>query len=411
MEPGMMNWRAAERLERIPPYLFVELRKKVAKARAAGIDVINLGVGDPVEATPDAVVAELCRTAWKPENHHYPANEEKGMIAFRQEMAAWYAQRYGVTLDAATELLALIGSKEGCHHFVLARVNPGDVVLMTDPGYPAYRASILMAGGEPYGMPILARNGYLPDLAAVPREIVARARAMFLNYPNNPTGACATPAFLAKVVAFAGENDIAVCYDNPYSEIVMDGQQRLSFLTAPGAREVGVELTSLSKSFNMCGWRIGTAAGNPELIRAMSKVKENTDSGIFNPIQYAAIHALRHETNEIDRMLGIYAARRETVLATLRRIGLDTDIPKGTFYLWVPVPAGMTSLLFTERLLERTGVLVAAGTAYGEYGEGFIRLSLTVPDERLREAMARIEKEFAVACAAQKSMRRENHAP
>ena len=384
----------ADRLTKIPPYLFMELRKKIAKARADGVDVISLAIGDPVEPTPDAIIDELCLRAREPENHRYPTDEEKGMFAFRQEVARWYGERYGVVLNPADEVLGLIGSKEGCHHFVLARVNPGDVALMTDPGYPAYRSSILMGGGIPYNMPILAKNDYLPVFEDIPSDIIAKATAMFLNYPNNPTGACATREFFDRTVAFAKAHDIAVCYDNPYSEILFDGQERLSFLMAAGAKEVGVELNSLSKPYNMTGWRIGMAAGNPDLIAAMSKVKENTDSGIFNPIQYAAIHALKQETENISKMLGIYAGRRARVLATLKNIGISFDSPKGTFYLWAPVPAGMTALEFTNRLFEKTAVVVAAGTAYGQYGEGYIRISLTVPDDRLEEAMRRIEKEF-----------------
>jgi LL-diaminopimelate aminotransferase len=268
---------------------------------------------------------------------------------------------------------------------------------MTDPGYPAYRASILMGGGEPYNVPILKENNYLPVLEDIPTDVARKARGMFLNYPNNPTGACATKDFFNRLVDFAGQFDIAVCYDNPYSEILFDGQERLSFLMADGARKVGVELNSLSKPFNMCGWRIGMAAGNPDLIAAISKVKENSDSGIFNPIQYAGIHALRHEERFIDKMLQIYAKRRETVLKTLAKIGIVFDPPKGTFYLWAPAPKGMTSLEFTNRLFDKTAVVVAAGTAYGQYGEGYIRISLTVPDKRLAEAMARIEREFKIS--------------
>ena len=385
----------ADRLTKIPPYLFMELRKKIAKAKADGVDVISLAIGDPVDPTPDAIIDELCRTARDPENHRYPTDEEKGMFAFRQEVARWYQTRYGVTLDPATEVLGLIGSKEGCHHFVMARVNPGDVVLMTDPGYPAYRASILMGGGIPYNVPIRPENAYLPVFEEIPAEIREKATGMFLNYPNNPTGACATREFFDRLVAFAKTNDIAVCYDNPYSEVVFDGQERLSFLSADGAKEVGVELNSLSKPYNMTGWRIGMAVGNPELIAAISKVKENTDSGIFNAIQYAGIRALREESGNIDRMMAIYGRRRERVLATLKRIGIDFDPPKGTFYLWVPTPKGMGSLEFTNRLFEKAAVVVASGTAYGQYGEGFIRISLTVPDARLKEALKRIEKAFA----------------
>jgi LL-diaminopimelate aminotransferase len=372
----------------------MELRKKINKAKAEGVDVISLAIGDPVEPTPDSIIDELCRQARNPENHRYPTDEEKGMLAFRQEVARWYRDGYGVALDPEREILGLIGSKEGCHHFVLACINPGDIVLMTDPGYPAYRSSILMAGGEPYNVAILPENGYLPVFEDIPSDVLRKARGMFLNYPNNPTGACATRPFFDRLVAFARETGIAICYDNPYSEMVFEGQERLSFLMADGAKEVGVELNSLSKPYNMTGWRIGMALGNPEILAAMSKVKENTDSGIFNPIQYAGIQALRHEAAAIDRMRTIYGQRRSLVLKTLRKIGINFEPPRGTFYLWVPVPAGMTSLEFTNRLFEKTAVVVASGNAYGQFGEGFIRISLTVPDNRLAEAMARIEKEF-----------------
>jgi LL-diaminopimelate aminotransferase len=314
------------------------------------------------------------------------------MLAFRQEVARWYNVRFGVTLDPGSEILGLIGSKEGCHHFILGCINPGDIVLMTDPGYPAYRASILMGGCEPYNVPILAENRYLPVLEDIPTDVAKKARGMFLNYPNNPTGACATRTFFDGLVDFARQFDIVVCYDNPYGEILFDGQERLSFLMAKGAKEVGVELNSLSKLFNMTGWRIGMAVGNPDVIAAMSKVKENTDSGIFNPIQYAGIHALKHEAAYIDNMLQIYKSRREMVLETLGHRGIVFDAPKGTFYLWVPVPRGMTSLDFTNMLFDKAAIVVAAGTAYGQYGEGYIRISLTVPDNRLKEAMVRMEK-------------------
>ncbi|HVO65222.1 MAG TPA: LL-diaminopimelate aminotransferase [Syntrophales bacterium] len=382
----------ADRLKKIPPYLFVELRKKINKAKSDGIDVISLAIGDPVEPTPGSIIDELCLKSQDPENHRYPTDEEKGMLAFRQEVACWYNTRFGVSLDPRNEILGLIGSKEGCHHFVLGCINPGDIVLMTDPGYPAYRASILMGGGVPYNIPILEKNKYLPVFEDIPTNVAKKARGMFLNYPNNPTGACATRKFFDRLVDFARQFDIAVCYDNPYGEILFDGQERLSFLMAGGAREVGVELNSLSKLFNMTGWRIGMAVGNPDIIAAMSKVKENTDSGIFNPIQYAGIHALKYEAKNIDHMLQIYGHRREMVLAALKRLGIVFDPPKGTFYLWVPVPRGMTSLEFTNILFDKAAVVVAAGTAYGQYGEGYIRISLTVSDDRLKEAMARIEK-------------------
>jgi len=384
--------RTADRLKKIPPYLFMELRNKIAKARASGVDVISLAIGDPVEPTPAPVVEELTRAAHDPANHRYPTDEEKGMLLFRQAVAGWYADRYQANVDPATEVLALIGSKEGCHHFVLARVNPGDIVLMTDPGYPAYRASILMAGGEPANVPIRAENGYLPRLNEIPTDIARKATAMFLNYPNNPTGATATPAFLRELVEFARQYDIAICYDNPYIEVVFDTEKPLSFLSIPGAKDVGIELNSLSKPFNMTGWRLGMALGNKDLIAAMSQVKENTDSGVFNAIQFAGIAALSSCAENIDHMLAIYARRRALVLETLADIGIRFQPSRGTFYLWVPTPKSMSSIDFATLLFEKAHIVVAAGTAYGQYGEGFVRFSLTVPDDRLAVAMERIRK-------------------
>jgi len=386
--------QTADRLSQIPPYLFVTLRNKINKARSEGVDVISLGVGDPVDPTPQSVIDELCRQAQIPINHQYPIDEEKGMLAFRQEIANWYRKRYGVELSPEGEVVGLIGSKEGCHHFVLGVANPGDVVLMTSPGYPGYRASIYMGNAEPYEMPILESNHYLPDFDKIPPAIVKRSKAMFLNYPNNPTGACATREFFSKAVEFAKTHDIAICHDNPYSEVVFDSQERLSFLSVPGAKDVGIELNSLSKPYNMTGWRIGMAMGNRQIIAALCKVKENTDSGIFNAIQYAGITALQKEDANIPKMLDIYYRRRKLVLETFEKIGLGFQPQKGTFYLWIPVPKGMTSIDFTTLLFEKAAVVVAAGTAYGLYGEGYVRISLTVPDNRLAEAMERVKKVF-----------------
>ena len=386
--------QTADRLSKIPPYLFVTLRNKINKARSEGVDVISLGVGDPVDPTPQSVIDELCRQAQIPINHQYPIDEEKGMLAFRQETANWYRKRYGVEVSPEGEVVGLIGSKEGCHHFVLGVANPGDVILMTSPGYPGYRASIYMGNAEPYEMPILDEGNYLPDFDQIPSEIVKRAKGMFLNYPNNPTGACATREFFGKAVEFAKAHDIAICHDNPYSEVVFDGQERLSFLAVPGAKDVGIELNSLSKPYNMTGWRIGMAMGNRQIIAAICKVKENTDSGIFNAIQYAAIAALQKEDANIAKMMDIYYRRRKLVLDTLEKIGLKFKPQPGTFYLWIPAPKGMTSIDFTTLLFEKAAVVVAAGTAYGKYGEGYVRISLTVPDKRLAEAMERIRKIF-----------------
>ncbi len=274
-------------------------------------------------------------------------------------------------------------------------MNPGDVVLMTDPGYPAYRASILLAGGEPVSVPILESNAYLPKLADIPAETARRASAIFLNYPNNPTGAVASTAFLRELVEWAKTYDVAVCYDNPYIEIVFDGERPLSFLSVPGAKDVGVELNSLSKPFNMTGWRLGMALGNADLIAAISQVKENTDSGVFNAIQYAGITALDECGGHIDVMMAIYARRRQLVLDTLRQIGLSYTPARGTFYLWVPTPKGVSSIDFATQLFERCHVVVAAGAAYGLHGDGYVRFSLTIPDARLKEAMERIRKAFA----------------
>ncbi len=384
--------KAAERLGKIPPYLFMELRQKIAKARASGADVISLAIGDPVEPTPTEVIDELCRAAHDPANHAYPTDEEKGMQAFREVVAHWYGRRYGVDVDPQKEVIGLIGSKEGCHHFVLGRVNRGEKVLMTDPGYPAYRASILLVEGEPVSVPIRPEHGYLPLLRDIPADVARQASAMFLNYPNNPTGATATKDFLKELVEFARSYDVAICYDNPYIEIVFDGEKPLSFLSVPGAKDVGVELNSLSKPFNMTGWRIGMAVGNPDLIAAISKVKENTDSGVFNAIQYAAIAALTRCEDQIPHMLGIYARRRALVLATLQQIGIEYKPVKGTFYLWVPTPPGTSSIEFANLLLEKANVVVAPGRGYGDNGEGFFRISLTVKDARLEEAMERIRQ-------------------
>jgi len=386
--------QTSHRLEKIPPYLFMTLRQKIASARAKGIDVISLAIGDPVEATPAPIVDELCRTAHDPANHRYPTDEEKGMMAFRQEVAKWYNDRYGVTLDPAKEVLALIGSKEGVHHFCLAMVDPGNVVLMTDPGYPAYKASIVIAGGHAEPVPIHPKNHYLIDFSEIPSQKAKAAKAIFLNYPNNPTGAVATSKFFTELVAWAKEYDVAVCHDNPYSEVLFEGTKRLSFLATKGAKDIGVEFNSLSKPYNMTGWRIGMAMGNPDIIAAMSKVKENTDSGIFNAVQYAGIKALTSENENIPRMLEIYKRRMDLLVDALKKCGLKAKPSKGTFYLWVGIPSGKTSAQFAEEIFDKASVVVAAGSAYGANGEGYVRFSLTVPDDRLQEACARLITAF-----------------
>ncbi|HPO14721.1 MAG TPA: LL-diaminopimelate aminotransferase [Candidatus Hydrogenedentes bacterium] len=381
--------QTAERLTKIPPYLFMTLRNKINAAKAQGVDVISLAIGDPVDPTPQAVIDELCRTAQDPENHRYPTDEEWGMLAFRKAVTRWYKRRYDVDLDPKKEIVALIGSKEGCHHFALGVINPGDLVLVTDPGYPGYKPSIWFVGATPYPVPMKAENAFLPKFADIPSDIAKKATAFYLNYPNNPTGAVATRPFLQELVEFAKSNDIAVCYDNPYSEVVF-GVDRLSFLNISGAKDVGVELNSLSKPYNMTGWRIGMACGNPDIVKAIATSKANTDSGVFNAIQYAGIAALDQCDAFIEKMLAIYAGRREKVIRTLRELGWTYEPPKGTFYLWAPVPKGYTSPEFCEFLFEKCAVVIAPGSAYGQHGEGFVRFSLTVEDKRLDEALDRM---------------------
>ncbi len=383
--------QTADRLTKIPPYLFMTLRNKINEAKARGIDVISLAIGDPVDPTPQRAIDALCKTAQDPANHRYPTDEEWGMLAFREATARWYQRRYSVALDPEKEVVALIGSKEGCHHFALGVINPGDTVLVTDPGYPGYKPSIWFVGAEPVGVPMKEEHGFLPNFEDIPSDVAKKATAFFLNYPNNPTGAVATRPFLDDLVAFARDNDIVVCYDNPYSEIVF-GVERLSFLNAEGAKEVGVELNSLSKPFNMTGWRIGMAVGNPEVIGAMATSKANTDSGVFNAVQYAGIEALDHCDDFTEKMLAVYTRRRERILETLRELGWTYDPPKGAFYLWVPAPKGYTSAEFCDYMLEKCAVVLAPGAAYGEHGEGYVRFSLTVEDDRLEEAMKRMRE-------------------
>jgi LL-diaminopimelate aminotransferase len=382
----------ADRLKGLPPYLFVQLREKIRQAEANGVDLISLAIGDPVEPTPAYIVESLRAAALDPANHQYPTDEHKGMLAFREAVARWYGRRYGVTLDPETEVLALSGVKEGIHHFIMALVNAGDVVLVTNPGYPAYRANALMAGADAYDVPLLAANGFLPAFENIPEDVCRRAKAFFLNYPNNPTGACVDKRFVTRLIAWAKERNILLVLDNPYSEIVFSRERRLSLLQVPGAKDISVELNSLSKTYNMTGWRIGMAVGSNKIIQAMCKFKENVASGVFNAIQLAGVTAMDQGDQDIENMLAIYRRRRETVLRALHEMGIAVEAGAGTFYLWIPVPAGGSSLEFTTRLLGDAGVLVTPGTAYGQYGEGYFRLSLTVPDVRLEEALDRMRR-------------------
>ena len=385
----------ADRLGKLPQYLFVQIRNKVREAKERGIDVISLGVGDPDQPTPAHVIQALQAAAEDPANHQYPTDEEKGMLRFRRSVAAWYRERMGVELDPEREVLALIGSKEGNHHLCLATLNPGDVALLPDPGYPAYFASAVFAGAVVERIPLRREDGFLPRFDEIPSDLASRARLLFLSYPNNPTGAVAPLEFWQRAVRWAKANDVILVNDNPYSEIAYDGYRTVSILQAEGAMDVAVEFNSLSKPYNMTGWRIGMAVGNPDLIAGISQVKENTDSGAFNAVQYAAIAALEGPQDSTRALVATYQRRRDAVLETLRAIGLDPDTPKATFYVWSPTPNSQSSIEFAAEVLDKAGVVVTPGIGYGQRGEGFFRISLTVPDARLEEALGRIRRAFS----------------
>lgn len=380
----------AERLKKLPPYLFAEIDKKKQAARARGVDVIDLGIGDPDLPTPSHVIQALQRTSPDPENHRYPSYE--GMQAFRQAVADWYAKRFGVRLDPDTEVLTLVGSKEGTAHIPLAFVNPGEVVLVPDPGYPVYSAGAWFAGGEVHFMPLRREHGFLPDLKAIPPEVARRARLMYLNYPNNPTAACASREYFSEVVAFARRSGVIVCHDAMYSEIRFDGYEPPSFLEVEGAREVGVEFHSLSKTYSMTGWRIGFCVGNARVVAGLGKVKTNVDSGVFQAIQHAGVAALTGPQEAPEQYRKTYAERRDVVVRGLTSLGWEVDVPKATFFVWAPVPKGLDSRAFATRLLEEVGVVVTPGVGFGPSGEGFYRIALTVDTARLAEAMERLKR-------------------
>jgi LL-diaminopimelate aminotransferase len=379
----------AERLRQLPPYLFVQIRQKEREAKARGIDVISLGVGDPDQPTPDHIIEALCSAAHDPAMHVYPPDEERGMAEFRQAVADWYGRRFGVKADPEREVLALIGSKEGNHHLALAYLNPGDVALIPDPAYPAYVASAIFAGAQVVRVPMSAERGWLPDLSAIPSDLARRARVLWLNYPNNPTTALAGADFWRETVAWARATDTVVVNDCPYSEIAFD-EQPASLLAGGSLDAPIVEFNSLSKPYNMTGWRIGMAIGNADIIAALRKVKENTDSGAFGAVQRAGVAALAGPQDNIAKMIAIYCRRRDLVVDTWHALGLPLEAPRATFYVWAPIPAGRGSIAFAGELLERAGVVVTPGVGYGSQGEGYVRMSLTMRDERLQEAMQRI---------------------
>ncbi len=383
----MITIEKADRLKQLPPYLFAELDRKKAEARARGVDVIDLGVGDPDLPTPDHIIDKLAEAARVPAHHRYPSYT--GMDDFREAVIRWYKKRANVELEIKNTV-SLIGSKEGIAHIPLAFVNPGDVVLVPSPAYPVYAIATMFAGGTPYEMPLLKENDFLPDLDAIPVDILARARMMFLNYPNNPTAACATLEFFAKVVAFANQHNIMVCHDFAYSEMAFDGYVPPSFLEAPGAMDVGIEFHSLSKTYNMTGWRIGWAVGNDEIIGGLGQIKSNIDSGIFEAIQVAGIEALEGDQGCLAEMNRIYAERRDVLVGGLQKLGIKAEPPKATFYVFFPVPEGHDSAGFAGLLLEKTGIVATPGNGFGDPGEGYVRMALTVSKQRLQEAVERI---------------------
>ena len=386
--------RFAKRIDAVPPYLFAELERKIAQKQREGIEVISLGIGDPDLPTPEPVVEALAAAARDPATHQYPSNQ--GSDEFREAAAGFYRERFGVELDPAREVVPALGGKEAVGHVCLALLDPGDVCLSPDPGYPPYTSGPVFSGADVYYLPLEEANGFLPDLAAVPDDVVARANVLFLNYPNNPTGAVVEPGYFESAVEFARRHDLVVVHDNAYSEICYDGYRAPSFLETPGAKEVGIEIFSPSKGWNMTGWRSGVVAGNAEVVERFRQLKTNLDSGMFEAVQRATVAALTEARDFPREMSEIYRRRRDLVAEALVAIGLPAEPPKATPYFWVRVPEGYTSASFTELVLEQAGVVVSPGPAYGPSGEGFFRISLTVPDDELEEAVRRIETSLQV---------------
>lgn len=380
----------ATRIRTLPPYLFASIDKMKQEAMARGVDIISLGIGDPDLPTPGPIIERLAQAAADPKNHQYPSYD--GLLSFRRAVATWYKRRFGVVLDPQTEVLTLIGSKEGIGHVPLAFVDPGDVVLCPSPGYPVYPVGTTFAGGTPVVMPLTKQNGFLPDLTAIPKDIARKAKLMFLNSPNNPTSVVATKDYFKHVVAFAKEYQVIVCHDAAYSEIFYDNQRPASFLEVDGAKDVGIEFHSLSKTFNMTGWRLGFAVGNRHVLAGLGKVKSNLDSGVFQAVQEAGITALELDAQLTDPLRKVYQERRDVLVPGLQKLGLEVDVPKAAFYVWVTVPKGYTSASFTAHLLEKAGLVTTPGNGFGEPGEGYVRMTVTTSKERLAEAVERIKK-------------------
>jgi LL-diaminopimelate aminotransferase len=383
-----MTIQAADRVRELPPYLFAAVDALKSEARARGVDLIDFGIGDPDLPTPGHIIEALHAGARRPENHRYPSYQ--GSLECRSACAAFYASRFGVALDPKSEVLTLIGSKEGIAHLPLAITNPGDLALVPDPAYPVYATTTRFVGGEVYRYGLRRDHEFLPDLEAIPEEIARRATVLYINYPNNPTGGVASLEELARILAFAERHDLALVSDLAYSEMFFEEPRPPSMLELPGARARTIEFYSLSKTYNMTGWRVGFAVGNATLVGALGKIKTNVDSGVFGAVQEAAIAALSGDQHPVEEMRAIYRERRDLLCAGLRELGLEFRSPRATFYVFVRVPGG--SMDFTARLLRETGVVVTPGVGFGEGGEGFVRFALSVPAERIRLALERLKK-------------------
>jgi len=386
----MTTIEKADRIKNLPPYLFAKIDQMKTEIKKKGVDIIDLGVGDPDLPTPPHIIKALQAAALDPKNHRYPSYT--GMLEFRDAVAQWYQGRFQVNLDPKTEVISLIGSKEGIAHIPLAYINPQDIVLVPEPGYPVYNTATLFAGGNPYFMPLLKENNFLPDFSAIPQEVLTRAKLMYLNYPNNPTAAVADRSFFEQAVKLAQQNQIILCHDAAYTEIFFDGYKPISIMEIPGAKEVAIEFHSLSKTYNMTGWRAAFAVGNPDIIAALGQVKTNIDSGLAQFIQQAGITAMLGDQSLLNDIRNTYQERRDLLVAGLKEVGFEVAVPKATFYLWIKVPEGFTSSDCTAHLLTNAGIVTTPGNGFGSSGEGFIRMALTIGKERIAEVVERLKK-------------------
>ena len=386
----MIRLENADRIKNLPPYLFAEIDKMISKAKEKGVDVISFGIGDPDQPSHQNIVNKMIEAVQRPSTHSYPSYQ--GLFEYRKAIADWYREKYQVEFNPDQEVVSLIGSKEGIAHLPFCYINPGDKALIPDPGYPVYKTSILLAGGEAVTVPLLADNNFLPNLDKIDPAIAREAKLFFVNYPNNPTGAIAGDEFYKELIDFARQYQIIIAHDSAYSEIGLDGYDPPSFMQYPGAKEVGIEFNSLSKPFNMTGWRIGWAVGNKDVIESLGRIKTNIDSGIFEAVQYAGIEALTNSTNNIQQVRSLYTRRRDLLVEGLQQLGWTIKKNKASFYLWAQVPEGFTSADFSKQVFQQTGIFFTPGNGYGEEGEGYVRIALTVPENRIIEALQRLKE-------------------